>query len=81
MEAIMPNSTTRLAIGAAIALGIGIVGLSATGTPLNVPQTLVKLDESLLSETDAQFGNRDRQQLRRYFLQERRDWRERLPSL
>ena len=75
----MPGSTTRLAIGAAIALGMAIVGLSAIGTPLNVPQTLVNLDE--VSETDAQFGNRDRQQLMRYFIQERRDLRERLPSL
>ena len=71
----MPGSTTRLAIGAAIALGMAIGGLSATGTPLNVPQP----DKVSLSETDAQF--RDRQQLRRYFLQERRDWRERLPTL
>jgi hypothetical protein len=75
MEAIMPRSTTQLAIGAVIALGMAIVGLSATGTPLNVPQ-LVKAS---LSETDVQF--RDREQLRRYFLQDRRDWRERLPTL
>ena len=75
MEDIMPGSTTRLAIGAAIALGMAIVGLSAIGTPLNVPQTLVNLDE--VSETDAQL----RQQLRRHFIQERRDLRERLPSL
>jgi hypothetical protein len=76
MEAIMPGSTTRLAIGAAIALGMAIVGLSAIGTTLNVPQTLANLDE--VSETDA---HRDRQELRRYFIQERRDLRERLPSL
>ena len=75
MEAIMPRSTTRLAMGAVIALGGAIVGLSATGTPLNVPQS----DKASLSETDAQF--RDRQQIRRYFLQDRRDWRERLPTL
>ena len=72
----MPGSTTRLAIGAAIALGMAIVGLSAIGTTLNVPQTLANLDE--VSETDA---HRDRQELRRYFIQERRDLRERLPSL
>ena len=69
----MASSTTRLALGAAIALGMAIAGLSATGTPLNVAQTLVNLD----SETDAQL----RQQLRRHFIQERRDLRERLPSL
>ena len=74
MEAIMASSTTRLALGA-IALGMAIAGLSATGTPLNVAQTLVNLDE--VSETDAQL----RQQLRRHFIQERRDLRERLPSL
>jgi len=72
MEAIMASSTTRLALGA-IALGMAIAGLSATGTPLNVAQTLVNLD----SEPDAQL----RQQLRRHFIQERRDLRERLPSL
>ena len=69
----MASSTTRLALGAAIALGMAIAGLSATGIPLNVAQTLVNLD----SETDAQL----RQQLRRHFIQERRDLRERLPSL
>ena len=46
----MASSTTRLALGAAIALGMAIAGLSATGIPLNVAQTLVNLD----SETDAQ---------------------------
>ena len=39
----MASSTTRLALGAAIALGMAIAGLSATGTPLNVAQTLVNL--------------------------------------
>jgi hypothetical protein len=73
MEAIMPRSTTQLAIGAVIALGMAIVGLSATGTPLNVPQTLVIRDKPLLSETDAQVSDRERLQLRRYFNQERRD--------
>ena len=77
----MPSGTTRLAIGAAVALGMAIVGLSATGTPVNVPQTaVVNLDEPFLSETDAQFRDRHRQQLRRYFIQERRDWIGRLPS-
>jgi hypothetical protein len=75
MEAIMPRSTTQLAMGTVIALGVAIAGLSATGTPLNVLQP----DKASLSETDAQ--SRDRQQLRRYFLQDRRDWRERLPTL
>jgi bifunctional non-homologous end joining protein LigD len=73
MEAIMPRSTTQLAIGAVIALGMAIVGLSATGTPLNVPQTLVIRDKPLLSETAAQVSDRERLQLRRYFNQERRD--------
>lgn len=70
----MPRSTTQLAIGAVIALGMAIVGLSATGTPLNVAQTLVIWDKPLLSETDAQVSDRERLQLRRHFSQERRDW-------
>jgi hypothetical protein len=73
MEAIMPRSTTQLAVGAVIALGMAIVGLSASGTPLNVAQTLVIREKSLLSETDAQVSDRERLQLRRYFNQERRD--------
>ena len=71
MEAIMPGSIkprTRLAIGAVIALGMAIVGVSATGTPLNVPLTLVSPPE-----TDAHYSDRQRQQLRRYFSQDRRD--------
>jgi hypothetical protein len=72
MEAIMPRSTTQSAVGAVIALGMAIVGLSATGTPLNVAQTLVIRDKPLLSETDAQVS--ERLQLRRHFSQERRDW-------
>jgi hypothetical protein len=68
MEAIMASSTTRLATGAVFALGVAILGLSATGTPLNVPLTLVSP-----SETDAHYGDRQRQQLRRYFNQDRRD--------
>jgi phosphate/sulfate permease len=74
MEAIMPRSTTQLAVGAVIALGMAIVGLSATGTPLNVAQTLVIRDKPLLSEADAQVSDRQRLQLRRHFIQERRDW-------
>jgi hypothetical protein len=73
MEEIMPRSTTQLAVGAVIALGMAIVGLSATGTPLNVAQTLAIRDKPLLSETDAQVSDRERLQLRRYFNQERRD--------
>jgi len=69
----MPRSTTQLAVGAVIALGMAIVGLSASGTPLNVAQTLVIREKTLLSETDAQVSDRERLQLRRYFNQERRD--------
>jgi hypothetical protein len=47
---------------------MAIVGLSATGTSLNVPQTLVSP-----SEADAHYSDRQRQQLRRYFNQDRRD--------
>ena len=53
---------------------MAIVGLSATGTTLNVAQTLVIRDKPLLSETDAQVSDRERLQLRRHFSQERRDW-------
>ena len=70
----MPRSTTQLAVGAVIALGMAIVGLSAIGTPLNVAQTLVIRGKPLLSETDAQVSDRERQQLRRHISQERRDW-------
>jgi len=52
---------------------MAIVGLSASGTPLNVAQTLVIRDKPLLSVTDAQVSDRERLQLRRYFNQERRD--------
>jgi hypothetical protein len=58
-------STRRLAIGALIALGMAIVGVSATGIPL------VNRHERLLSETRAEVS--DHQQLRRYFLQGSRD--------
>jgi hypothetical protein len=54
-----------LAIGALIALGMAIVGVSATGTPL------INRHERLLSETRAEVS--DHQQLRRYFLQGSRD--------
>jgi len=52
----MPRSTTQLAIGAVIALGMAIVGLSATGTPLNMAQTLDIRDKPLLSQTGAARG-------------------------
>ena len=58
-------STRRLAIGALIALGMAIVGVSATGTPL------INRQNGLLSETRAEVS--DHQQLRRYFLQRSRD--------
>ena len=58
-------STRTLAIGAVIALGMAIVGVSAIGTPL------INRHERLLSETRAEVT--DQQQLRRYFLQGSRD--------
>jgi hypothetical protein len=81
MEAIMPRSaTTRLVIGAVIALGMEIVSVSAIRgaaaveqTPVNRPQALDNRDDPLISETDAPVS--DREQLRRYFLE---DWRDRL---
>ena len=59
-------STRRLAIGALIALGMAIVGFSATGTPL------INRHERLLSATGAEVSAH--QQLRRYFLQRSRDF-------
>jgi hypothetical protein len=76
----MRSSTGRLAVGAVIALGAAIVGLSATGTPVEVPQTLVNRDKPLPSEKVAEVSDRDRQQLRRYFLQDAPIGDERLHS-
>jgi hypothetical protein len=59
-------STRRFAIGALIALGMAIVGVSATGTPL------INRHERLLSATGAEVSAH--QQLRRYFLQRSRDF-------
>jgi hypothetical protein len=64
---------TMLVIGAVLALGIAIAGVSAIRgaaaaeqAPATVPQPLINREESVQSETD-------RQQLKRYFLQNWRD--------
>ena len=71
MEAIMP-STKRMMMEAALATAIvsvsAIWGAAAVEqTPVKGPQPLVHQDEPLLSETVS-----DREQLKRYFLE---DWR------
>jgi len=73
MEAIMLFTGAVFAVGIAIA-GIGeIRGAAAVeAAPLILsPQTLINRDEPAL-EADARIG--DREQLKRYFLQDRRDW-------
>jgi hypothetical protein len=72
-------------IGAAFALGLAIVSVSeisgaaaaeaatiAGPSPTLQPLPLVNRQEPWLSETDGRVG--DREQLRKYFLQDRRDW-------
>jgi hypothetical protein len=66
--------------GAVLAVGIAIAGMSDIRSAAAVeaaphflpPQTLINRDESPLSEADARVG--DREQLKRYFLQDRHDW-------
>ena len=65
----MQNSTTRLAIGAMIALGMAIISVSAAAAAEQ--GLLVNRDEPFVSETDASRVN-DREQLRKYFLEDRR---------
>jgi hypothetical protein len=78
MEAIMTNSSARLLMGAAIGLGI-------TGASINVirgadarellsvtePELLINRNQPWLSDTDGRVS--DREQFRRYFLQDRRE--------
>jgi hypothetical protein len=72
-------------IGAAFALGLAIVSVSEISgaaaaeattimgpSPTLQPLPLVNRQDPWLSETDGRVG--DREQLRKYFLQDRRDW-------
>ena len=65
-------------MGAVLALGMASVSVSVTSKaaaveqpPVTLPKAHIKRDQPLLSETDARA--KDREQLRRYFLQERPD--------
>jgi hypothetical protein len=78
MEANMTNSSTRLLMGAVT--GLGMAGISiivsrgaAALEPASVtePELLINRDKAWLSDTDGEVG--DREQLWRYFLQDRRD--------
>jgi hypothetical protein len=77
MEVIMTSSSTRLLMGAVTGLGIATVSVSvirgaAAFEPaaVTVPEPLINRDKPWLADTD---GDGDREQLRRYFLQDRRD--------
>ena len=72
-------------IGAAFALALAIVSVSEMSgaaaaeaatimgpSPTLQPLPLVNRQDPWLSETDGRVG--DREQLRKYFLQDRRDW-------
>jgi hypothetical protein len=77
-----------LVIGAVFALGMAIIGVGVirgaaaaeaapitgfTGPSLtSQPLPLINRQEPSLAETDGRVG--DREQLKRYFLQDRRDW-------
>jgi hypothetical protein len=78
MEANMTNSSTRLLMGAVTGLGMATVSGSpirgaAALEPASVtePELLMNREQTWLSDTDGEVG--DREQLRRYFLQDRRD--------
>jgi hypothetical protein len=78
MEAIMTNSSTRLLMGAVIGLGMAGVSVSVISgaaavepAPMTAPESLINREKLWLSDTDGRVG--DREQLRRYFLQDRSD--------
>jgi hypothetical protein len=81
MEAIMRSNVTQLIIGAAVAIGMSVVAVSAIGSAVAqspADPTQVMGQEALtnrfgppISETD--FRISDRQQLKGYFLDGSRD--------
>jgi hypothetical protein len=78
MEAIMPNSSTRLFLGAVTGLGMAGVSVSVIRgaaavepPPIILPEALINREKLWLSDTDGRVG--DREQLRKYFLQDRYD--------
>jgi hypothetical protein len=82
MDGIMTSSTsssTRLLMGAVTGLAIATVSVSAIrgaaafepAAAFTLPEPLINRDKPWLSDTDGEVG--DREHLRRYFLQHRRD--------
>jgi len=78
MESIMPNSSTRLFLGAVTGLGMAGVSISVIRgaaavepPPIILPEALINREKLWLSDTDGRVG--DREQLRKYFLQDRYD--------
>ena len=76
----MTNRSTRVLLGAVTGLGMASVSASMgraadklEAMPVAESELLVNREPTWLSETDGRAG--DREQLRRYFLQDRRDWR------
>jgi hypothetical protein len=75
MEAITPNSSTRLFLGAVTGLGMAgvsvsvIRGAAVEPPPIILPEALINGEKLWLSDTDGRVG--DREQLRKYFLQDR----------
>jgi hypothetical protein len=76
----MTNSSTRLLLGAVTGLGMAAVSANvfradeeSEALPVAESELLVNREPTWHSESDGRAG--DREQLRRYFLQDRRDWR------
>jgi hypothetical protein len=64
-----------LVIGAMFALGMAIAGVSVihgAGEASGTSEPLINRDEPPLSETEPRIS--DREQLKRYFLQDQRNW-------
>jgi len=76
MEGIMPSSITQLVIGTVVAIGMAVVGVSTIGSAaafeqpqVNASEIPINRPESLLSDEDARFVDRER--LRKLFFNER----------
>jgi len=68
VEAVMPRSISQLLIGATVAIGFAVVGVTAVGTAVAqspLEQTTTNRYEPPVSKTDFRIG--DHQQLRNIF--------------
>jgi hypothetical protein len=70
VEAVMPRSISQLLIGATVAIGFAVVGVTALGTavaqsPFEQTKSTTNRYEPAVSETDLRIG--DHQQLRNIF--------------